>query len=190
MMWDAHGIEDGLDDSHSIAWRLAWAGVGVMCEEPDHHADRLGVFDRNTANSVDGIEEAGVLNQNQSPFVGIGQAGRDADALVVGMGADEVQTLVDEPDFIASVGYFPERYGNYIIPLALMQLAGKKTPDTVLVNHVMVTKANVCKFYTDQKCASGDTLDYKFPADKFAAHLATLRQSPDLKGFENLIPSD
>jgi ribose transport system substrate-binding protein len=120
----------------------------------------------------------------------IKQAGRDADALVVGMGADEVQTLVDEPDFIASVGYFPERYGNYIIPLALMQLAGKKTPSTVLVNHVMVTKANVCKFYTDQKCASGDTLDYKFPAEKFATHLAALRQSPDLKGFENLIPSD
>jgi ribose transport system substrate-binding protein len=118
------------------------------------------------------------------------QAGREADALVVGMGADEVQTLVDEPAFIASVGYFPERYGNYIIPLALMQLAGKKTPETVLVSHVMVNKANVCKFYPDQKCAPGDTLDYKFPADKFGAHLAELRKSPDLKGFENLIPSD
>jgi ribose transport system substrate-binding protein len=118
------------------------------------------------------------------------QAGREADALVVGMGADEVQTLVDEPAFIASVGYFPERYGNYIIPLALMQLAGKKTPDTVLVSHVMVTKANVCKFYTDQKCAPGDTLEYKFPADKFAAHLAELRKSPDLKDVQNLIPND
>lgn len=118
------------------------------------------------------------------------QAGREADLLVVGMGADETQTLASEPAFIASVGYFPERYGNYIVPLALMQLAGKKTPDTVLVNHVMVTKANVCKFYPDQKCAEGETLDYKFPTDKFAAHLADLRKSPDLKGFENLIPAD
>jgi ribose transport system substrate-binding protein len=118
------------------------------------------------------------------------QAGREGDLLVVGMGADETQTLVDEPTFLASVGYFPERYGNYIVPLALMQLAGQKTPDTVLVSHVMVTKANVCNFYPDQKCASGATLDYKFPTDKFAAYLIELRKSPDLKGFENLIPTN
>jgi ribose transport system substrate-binding protein len=67
------------------------------------------------------------------------QAGREADLIVVGMGADEIQTMADEPAFVSSVGYFPERYGNYLIPLALMQLAGKEVPDTVLVNHVMVT---------------------------------------------------
>ncbi|MDQ0395863.1 sugar ABC transporter substrate-binding protein [Labrys monachus] len=118
------------------------------------------------------------------------QAGREADLLVVGMGADEVQTLVDEPAFIASVGYFPERYGNYIVPLALMQLAGKKTPDTVLVSHVMVTKANVCQYYKDQKCGTDAGFTYTFPQDKFDAHLAELRKSPDLKGFEGLIPSN
>jgi ribose transport system substrate-binding protein len=118
------------------------------------------------------------------------QGGRESDLLVVGMGADEVQTLVSEPAFIASVGYFPERYGNYIIPLALMELAGKKAPATVLVHHVMVTKANVCQFYPDQKCAAGEALAYTFPQDKFDSYLAELRQSPDLKGYQNLIPSD
>jgi ribose transport system substrate-binding protein len=118
------------------------------------------------------------------------QGGREGDLLAVGMGADEIQTLANEPAFLASVGYFPERYGNYIIPLALMQLAGKTTPETVLVSHVMVTKANVCKFYEDQKCVEGGALDYKFPTDKFAAYLTELRKSPDLKGFENLIPAD
>ena len=118
------------------------------------------------------------------------QAGREGDLLVVGMGADEVQTLVSEPAFIASVGYFPERYGNYIIPLALMELAGKKAPATVLVHHVMVTKANVCHFYPDQKCAAGEVLAYTFPQEKFDSYLAELRQSPDLKGYQNLVPSD
>jgi ribose transport system substrate-binding protein len=118
------------------------------------------------------------------------QAGRDADQLVVGMGADEVQTLVDEPAFIASVGYFPERYGNYIIPLALMELAGQKPPDTVLVHHVMVTKANVCQFYPNQKCAAGEPFAYAFPQAEFATYLAALRQSPDLKGYQNLVPND
>ena len=118
------------------------------------------------------------------------QAGREVDLLAVGMGADETATLASEPAFIASVGYFPERYGNYIVPLALMQLAGKPTPATVLVNHVMVTKANVCKYYPDEKCTAGGDLDFKFPQAAFEQHLATLRTSPDLKGFENLIPTN
>ena len=72
-----------------------------------------------------------------------------------------------------------------------MQLAGKTTPDTVLVNHVMVTKDNVCKYYEKFPCTSGkDPITFEFPQEKFAAHLAEIRQSPELKGFENLIPTN
>ena len=73
------------------------------------------------------------------------QAGRQADVVVVGNGADETQTLVDEPDFVASTGYFPETYGNYLLPIALSALAGKPLPPAVLVHHVMINKANVCR---------------------------------------------
>ena len=66
------------------------------------------------------------------------QQGRGADALVVGKGADELETMVAEERFIASVAYFPERYGNYLIPLSLMRLAGHDVPPAVAVNHVMV----------------------------------------------------
>jgi ribose transport system substrate-binding protein len=118
------------------------------------------------------------------------QAGREADLIVVGMGADETATLASEPAFVASVGYFPERYGNYLLPLSLMELAGKATPATVLVNHVMVTKGNICQFYKDQTCSSDKGIDYKFPQAQFEAHLADIRKSPELKGFENLIPSN
>jgi ribose transport system substrate-binding protein len=118
------------------------------------------------------------------------QAGREADLLAVGMGADETATLASEPAFVASVGYFPERYGNYLIPLALMQLAGKPTPATVLVHHVMVTKDNICKFYPSQPCASVPEIAYSFPQAAFEAHLATLRQSPELKDYQNLVPTN
>ena len=47
------------------------------------------------------------------------QAGREDDLIAVGMGADELHTMMDEPTFVASVGYFPERYGNFLIPIAL-----------------------------------------------------------------------
>lgn len=119
------------------------------------------------------------------------QAGREADTIVVGMGADETETLAKEPRFVASVGYFPERYGNYLIPIALATLANKPLPPAVLVNHVMVTKANICEFYPDAACAKdAKVLDYKFPQEAFAKHLAALRGLEELKGYETLIPKE
>lgn len=119
------------------------------------------------------------------------QAGRESNLIVVGMGADELKTLADEPTFVASVGYFPERYGNYLIPLALMQLAGKSVPATVLVNHAMVTKDNICNFYSDFTCTKGkDPITFAFPQAAFAQHLADIRKLPELANFQNLIPKD
>ena len=118
------------------------------------------------------------------------QAGRADDSLFVGMGADEIETLVTEPRFIASVGYFPERYGNYLIPIALMELAGVDVPPAVLVNHVMVTKGNVCEYYESATCGDAPGFDYVFPQEAFEEHLAGLREDPDLQGVENLIPSN
>ncbi len=119
------------------------------------------------------------------------QAGREGDAIAVGMGADELQALTSEPNMIASVGYFPERYGNYLVPMALMSLAGHELPPAVLMNHVMITKANVCEYYADYACAEeGAGFDYAFPADAFADHLAALREDPELEGYENLIPAN
>ena len=66
--------------------------------------------------------------------------------------ADELDTLMNEPEFIASVGYFPERYGNYLIPMALSNLANKPVDDVVLMNHVMVSPSNICEYYPDRTC--------------------------------------
>ena len=116
------------------------------------------------------------------------QAGRAEDSLFVGMGADEVETIATEERLIASVGYFPERYGNYLVPIALMELAGVDVPPAVLVNHVMVTKANICEFYDGVNCGEGPGFDYEFPQAAFEAHLETLRVDSDLEGYETLIP--
>ena len=96
-----------------------------------------------------------------------------------------------EPTLVASTGYFPERYGNFLIPMALEQLAGKTVPPAVLMTHYMLTKSNVCNYYPDFKCGT-DTpaVTYTFPQDKFAAWLKTLATEPALKGYENLIPTN
>jgi len=118
------------------------------------------------------------------------QAGREADVIAVGNGADETQALVEEPQLVAATGYFPERYGNYLIPIALSALAGKPLPPAVLVNHVMITKANVCEYYPTVKCGEKPGFDYAFPQAAFEAYLGELRKEPFLKGFEDLVPSN
>ena len=119
------------------------------------------------------------------------QAGREDMALVVGMGADELDTLVGESRFIASVGYFPERYGNYLLPMALMHLAGKELPPAVLMNHVMISPSNVCEHYAEYECSDDAvSIDYGFPEDAFKGHIASLREDPDLADFQDLIPSN
>ena len=118
-------------------------------------------------------------------------ANRGDDAIVVGMGADELDTLMNEPEFIASVGYFPERYGNYLIPMALSNLANKPVDDVVLMNHVMVSPSNVCEYYPDRECWADDVAaEWSFPQDAFSAHLAEVRADPGMKDVLNLIPSD
>ncbi len=117
------------------------------------------------------------------------QAGRDADLIAVGMGADEVETLVKEPKLVASVGYFPERYGDYLIPIALAALDGQTLPPAVLVNHVMVNKGNVCKYYSTAPCAAAPGFAYEFPQAKFEAYLKSLRGDKELAGYETLIPT-
>ena len=107
------------------------------------------------------------------------------------MGADELQTMIDEPAFVASVGYFPERYGNFLIPLTLMELAGKEVPDTVLMTHYMVTDGNVCEFYKDFACSTTpDTITFELPEAAYQAHLEEIRQLPELQDSLNLIPTN
>lgn len=117
------------------------------------------------------------------------QAGRQEMVLVVGNGADELETLMSEEHMVASIGYFPERYGNYLIPLALMRLAGHQVPPAVLVQHVVVTPANICQFYPQIECSTTPSATYIFPQEAFVEHLSSLKKNPELQSYRDLIPA-
>ncbi len=115
-------------------------------------------------------------------------AGRQGDLLAVGMGGDELDALLGEEQFVASVGYFPENYGNYLIPLSMMMLAGNQVPAGVLISHIMVTPMNVCKIYPDRKCVErAPKFAYKFPTALFNAFMDSLRKDPELKDYQALL---
>lgn len=48
---------------------------------------------------------------------------------------------------IGAVAYFPERYGDGIMPLALDILARKSRPPAVFIKHALITAANVNHYY-------------------------------------------
>jgi ribose transport system substrate-binding protein len=177
--------------------------AGFLAEHPGFPADNIIRID--TTGTIEGgftvmtdaigripegVPIMGVAINDQS-IIGmmraVEQAGRSADAIYVGMGADEGATMAATPNFLASVGYFPENYGNYLVPLALMELAGMDTPPAALVNHVMVTSGTVCQFYPDVPCAEGEEIAYTFNEEAFAAHVAEQRANPILADYQALI---
>jgi ribose transport system substrate-binding protein len=78
------------------------------------------------------------------------EAGRADRCAVIGQNAEpDARTELRQPKtpLVASVGYFPERYGDAQIRLALDILSGKAVPPAVFVKHQVITRDNVDHFY-------------------------------------------
>jgi ribose transport system substrate-binding protein len=78
------------------------------------------------------------------------EAGRDACCAVVGQNAEpDARTELRKPrtPLVASVGYFPERYGEALIRLALDILGGKVVPPAVFIKHQVITRDNIDHHY-------------------------------------------
>ena len=52
---------------------------------------------------------------------------------------------------VGSVAYFPERYGDQLLPLALSIVRGKPAPPAAFIKHVLVTPQNVQRIYPNDK---------------------------------------
>jgi len=77
-------------------------------------------------------------------------ANRVDQAMIVGQGADQrgrEELAKEKTPFLGSTGYFPEKYGEYIIPAALDMLAGKDVGKEILMKHEFVSKENLKTLY-------------------------------------------
>lgn len=198
-------IEGELPQSGPIpAMRTGGQVAGFRAALPDFPEDQILTFDsKNTleesytqTNNLlsripEGVPIMGTAINDQATTGILRAAEQDNREMVtvVGLGADESETLVNEENFVAAVGSFPERYGNALIPIALATLADENLPDAVLINHQMVTPANICNFNESFECQDVAAIDYSFPEDGFLAHLEDLRSDPSLSDVQNLIPT-
>ncbi|ADV83535.1 substrate-binding domain-containing protein [Terriglobus saanensis] len=87
--------------------------------------------------------------------------GRSEHCLAVGQNASiEARREMRRPNsrLIGSVGYFPERYGEAVIALAVDRVQGREIPSAAFVKHRLITAANVDVAYpNDSQISSADT---------------------------------
>ena len=78
------------------------------------------------------------------------EAGRAGDCVIVGQNAEpeaRAQLRVPNTRLIASVAFFPEKYGDGLLKLALDILSRKVVPPAVFTTHQIITPDNVDHFY-------------------------------------------
>jgi ribose transport system substrate-binding protein len=78
------------------------------------------------------------------------EAGRGSTCAVVGQNAEpDARLELRQPrtPLIASVGFFPERYGDGLMKLALDILDGRPTPPALFTRHHLITTETVDHFY-------------------------------------------
>jgi ribose transport system substrate-binding protein len=79
-------------------------------------------------------------------------AGRLADIYIGGQGADPTSWpyLCGKTPFknwVADTAYFPDKYGDRVVPVLINLIKGKKEPRSVYTSHVVITPANISKIY-------------------------------------------
>lgn len=94
------------------------------------------------------------------------ESGRTGDCLAVGHNASiEARRELRRPGsaLIGSVGYFPEKYGDAVIQLALDKIHGREVPSATFVKHRLVHPGNVDHLYPNDaeiRFADDDALLY------------------------------
>jgi ribose transport system substrate-binding protein len=79
-------------------------------------------------------------------------AGRADQIMVVGQGADpsgQEAMIAENSRYLGATGYFPENYGDYLIAAMLDLLECRPVPPAIYVDHVFISKDNLCEYYPD-----------------------------------------
>ena len=90
------------------------------------------------------------------------EAGRLSDCLVGGQNADlEARMEIRRPGtrLIGSVGFFPEKYGEGLVRLALDVIHRRQMAPSSFVKHILITPQNVDGFYPNDVLMSQMTPD-------------------------------
>ena len=99
-----------------------------------------------------------ILSFNDSATLGALQAAykvnRSKNLVIVGQGADRlVRAEIRRPEspVIGATAFWPERYGERLIEIAMRILKGEKVPPAVYIEHVFLDANNINDYYLDDE---------------------------------------
>ena len=110
----------------------------------------------NLLTRLPGMHHILVLGANDDVAVGAIKAAQSANRLgdlyIVGQGGDPTSWpyLCGKTPFknwVGEVGYFPQRYGDQVIPILLNLIKGKKEPKTIYLKPHVLTPKNITSYY-------------------------------------------
>lgn len=108
--------------------------------------------------ALGGAEKIAVVSLNDDSAVGAvaaaEAAGRERDMYVASAGADTISwcQIQNNPNWVGSVGYFPEKQGEITIRHAIMLAKGEDVASTIYMNQPFVTSENLADYYTPEGC--------------------------------------
>lgn len=92
-------------------------------------------------------------------FQAVRQAGREDDAIVVGIGGSSptgLEYLCENEAWAGTIGFFPENWPDYLLPALLGLIQGADVPthpeESIVVPTELITKENIAEFYPDFPC--------------------------------------
>lgn len=103
-------------------------------------------------------EDAKIVAVSINDGTGIGTiaaaeaAGRGENIMVVGQNADpsgQEEMIKDSSRYLGATGYFPENYGQKLLPAMIDVLECRPVAPSIYVDHVFISKDNLCEYYPD-----------------------------------------
>lgn len=149
------------------------AGLQSVCPDNDYgdfenwSMDPVGIITRLDSDRVDPGFEKGrdflTANQDKHHIVAlcinddsclgmlaaVQEAGREDEVIFGSQGADSTSwdEIRNNPMFAGSTSYFPERYGEFLVPNIIRLIKGEEVDDPILMEHFAITADNIDEFY-------------------------------------------
>jgi ribose transport system substrate-binding protein len=135
-----------MDESHVVHLH----GKPHLDASRDSMAKLLRNLKRGTRLLVSGFNDLTAVGAMQA----VRAAGCGKDVAIVGhnaMGEGRAEIRKPGSPFIASVAYFPERYGGKLVKLACQMMDGEQVPPAVYTDHIVLNNQNVDTYYPTTK---------------------------------------
>lgn len=146
------GMEDSIQEN--IETPIAAENI-FRLDSKNTQEESFAVVTDTLANIPEGSKVLGV-SINDGSGLGIiaafETAGRGDEIMVVGQNADpdgQGEIVKENSRYLGATAYFPENYGDKLIPTLLDLLECRPVPPSVYVDHVFISAENICDYYAE-----------------------------------------